>query len=224
MDATLAKVLRAWELSASLHQPNPATSADEIAQAERQLDRRLPAAFKQLYATAGGGSFLHGNLVLEPPLPLAGEEDGMALTTASALLREAEWPIPHGLVTFGGNGADDHFGVWLPGDREAHPLIVQIGEIFEDAAFAVVGDDVASFLAGWSAYYLLQLGDESDAGPALDALGVPAQLRVQSSNLGDDDMDALLAWASPHLPDVHPDPYERGLTAGDVAKIARAAP
>jgi hypothetical protein len=224
MAATLEKVLRAWDLSASLHRPNPAASAEEIALAERQLDRRLPASFKQLYAAAGGGSFLHGNLVLEPPLPRAGADEDMALTTASALLREAEWPIPHGLVTFGGNGADDHFGVWLPGDREARPLIVQIGEIFEDASFAVIGDDLASFLAGWSAYYLLLLGDEADAGPALDELGVPAQLRVQSSDLGDDDMDALLAWASPHLPDVHPDAYERGLTADDVAKVARAAP
>jgi hypothetical protein len=224
MEATLANVLRAWELSASLHQPSPAASADEVAEAERQLGRRLPAAFKQLYAIAGGGSFLHGNLVLAPPLPPAGADGGMALTTGSSLLREAEWPVPHGLVTFGGNGADDHFGVWLPGDREARPLIVQIGEIFEDASFAVIGDDLASFLAGWSAYYLLLLGDEADAGPALDELGVPAQLRVQSSDLADDDLDALLAWASPHLPDVHPDAYERGLTADDVAKIARAAP
>ena len=223
MEATLASVLRAWELSPSLHQPRPAASPEEIAQAERQLGRRLPAAFKQLYATAGGGSFLHGNLVLEPPLPPGGEDEETALTTASALLREADWPIPHGLVTFGGNGADDHFGVWLPGDREARPLIVQIGEIFEDASFAVLGDDLASFLTGWSAYHLLLYGDEADVGPALDALGVPAQLRVQSSDLGDDDLDGLLAWASPDLPDVHPDAYERGITADELAKIARAA-
>lgn len=221
MEATLASVLRSWELSASLHQPRPAASAEEIEQAERQLGRRVPAAFKQLYATAGGGSFLHGNLVLEPPLPPGGE--GMALTTGSELMREADWPIPHGLVTFGGNGADDRFGVWLPGDREARPLIVQIGETFEDASFAVIGDDLASFLTGWSAYYLLLYGDEADVGPALDALGVPAQLRVQSSHLGDDDLDDLLAWASPDLPDVHPDAYERGITADELAKIARAA-
>lgn len=126
-------------------------------------------------------------------------------------------------MVFGGNGADDRFGVWLPGDREARPLIVQIGEIFEDASFAVVGDDLASFLAGWSAFYLLLLGDEVDVGPSLDELVEPAQLRVQSSDL-DDDMDALLNWATPHLPDVHPDRYERGLTADDVAKVARAAP
>jgi hypothetical protein len=124
----------------------------------------------------------------------------------------------------GGNGSDDLFGLWLPGDDEARPLAVQVGETFEPASFAVVGDDLESFLAGWTAYYLLLLGDEIDVGPALDALGVPAQLRVQSSGLGDEDLDALLAWASPHLPDVHPDPYERGLTADDLAQIARATP
>ena len=223
MDATLTSVLRAWELSASLHQPLPAASAEDVTQAERRLDRRLPAAFKQLYASAAGGSFLHGNLVLAPPLTRAGEDDGMSLATGSALLREAGRPIPHGLVTFGGNGADDHFGVWLPGDREARALIVQIGEVFEDASFAVIGDDLASFLTGWSAYYLLLYGDEADVGPSLDALGVPAQLRVQSSDLGDDDLDGLLAWASPDLPDVHPDAYERGITADELAKIARAS-
>jgi hypothetical protein len=224
MDATLAKVLRAWELSAPLHDPNPGCSADDLAEAARALGRRLPAAFKQLYASAGGGSFLHGNLVLEPLLPPDGDNGEGAVTTSADLLRASEWPIPHGLVMIGGNGSDDRFGLWLPGDDEARPLAVQVGEIFEDASFAVVGDDLPSFLAGWTAHYLLLYGDEIDVGPALDALGVPAQLRVQSSDLGDDDADALLAWASPHLPDVHPDPYERGLTADDLAQIARAMP
>jgi hypothetical protein len=222
MDATLTSVLRAWELSAPLHEPNPGCSADELAEAARVLDRRLPAAFKQLYAAHGGGSFLHGNLMLEPLLPPDGDDDALAVTTNADELRAADWPIPHGLVMIGGNGSDDLFGLWLPGDAEARPLAVQVGEIFEPASFAVVGDDLESFLAGWTAYYLLLLGDELDVGPALDALGVPAQLRVQSSGLGDEDLDALLAWASPHLPDVHPDPYERGLTADDLAQIARA--
>jgi hypothetical protein len=61
MDPNLAQVLRAWELSAPLHDPNPGCSADDLAEAARRLGRRLPAAFKQLYAAAGGGSFLHGN-------------------------------------------------------------------------------------------------------------------------------------------------------------------
>jgi len=224
MEPTLAQVLRAWELSAPLHAPNPGCSADDLAEAARHLDRRLPAAFKQLYAVAGGGSFLHGNLVLEPLLPAGGNDGASAVTTSADLLRAQDWPIPHGLVMIGGNGSDDLFGLWAPGDDEARPLVVQAGEVFEDASFAVVGDDLPSFLAGWTAYHLLLLGDELDVGPALDALGVPAQLRVQSSGLGDEDLDALLAWSSPHLPDVHPDPYERGLTAGDLAQIARAMP
>jgi hypothetical protein len=222
VDATLEQVLRAWELSAALHEPRPAAPEGDLDEASRRLGRRLPVAVKQLYATANGGSFLHGNLALAPLLPAG--DDGTSVATGADALRAAEWPIPHGLVVLGGNGADDHFGVWLPGDAEARPLVVQIGETFAPESFAVVGDDLVSFLTGWSAYYLLLLGDDADVGPALDALGVPAQLRVQSSQLGDDDLDALLSWASPHLPDVHPDPYERGLTADDLAQIARAMP
>src|SRR3954453_10987005 len=113
MATTLDSVLRAWELSASLHEPNPGCSVDELEQAARRLDRRLPAAFKQLYSAHGGGSFLHGNLVLAPLLPAAGG-DGGAVTTSGDELRAADWPIPHGLVMIGGNGSDDLFGLWLP--------------------------------------------------------------------------------------------------------------
>src|SRR3954452_21400058 len=133
MHTTLASVLRAWELSAPLHEPRPGCSADELAEAARVLDRHLPSSFKQLYGAHGGGSFLHGNLMLEPLLPVGG---GSAVTTGADRLRASEWPIPHGLVVIGGDGADDHFGLWLTGDAEARPVAVQIGETFEPASFA----------------------------------------------------------------------------------------
>ena len=33
--------------------------------------------------------------------------------------------------------------------------------------------------------------------------------------------DALLQWANPGLPDPHPDPYRRGLSAAELAACAR---
>ena len=215
MAATLAKVFDAWERSAHLHLAEPPTAVDA---AERALGRALPDDARELYGAVGGGSFLEGNLGLHPPGPPEEGEEQLTLATASALLRSWDWPVPDELVVFGDNGAGDHFGVWLPAGGGARPVVVQIGEVFEPACLAVVGDDLASFLAGWTAYYLASLGAPVDA---LDALGVPDELRSLDEDGSDEEHFALLSWASPGLPDPCPDPYERGLTAPEVDAIAR---
>ena len=101
---------------------------------------------------------------------------------------------------FGDNGQGDSFGPWLPRDGGARPIVVQIGELFEDACLAVVGDDLESFLRGWGEYYT----------------------QLNSRDLDDDDFYEILGRANPGLPDPRPDPYERGLTAAQVDDFARS--
>lgn len=217
MSAAPTDVLEAWRRSPSLHEPEAPVSADAVRRAEQILGRQLPPALGDLYRVVGGGSFLQGNLGLYPLL--ADSEDDLAVTTAADLLRSWDWPIPEQLLVIGDNGAGDVFGLWL-GDDDATPApVIQVGEVFEDACMAVVGDDLTSFLAGWSAYYLLLSGEGHES--ALDALGVPAAFRSLPGNGSDDEFYARLAWASPGLPDPRPDPYERGLTAAQVHALVR---
>jgi hypothetical protein len=217
---SLAKVLEAWNASAELHSPNPGASSDGLERAQSDIGRPLPADVVELYRALDGGSLLHGNLNLLPLLP---EGVTLALTTSSDLLRSWDWAIPDELLVFGDDGAGDQFGIWLPGTRDARPLIVQVGEMYgEERTLAIVGDDLPSFLLARTAYYLMLLADEEETSEALAALDLPAHLRGLDGD-GDDDLFELLVWASPQLPDPRPDPYERGLTAAEVGSLARAA-
>jgi hypothetical protein len=216
---SLEKVIAAWNASAELHSPNPGASSDGLQRAQADIGRPLPEDAVDLYRELDGGSLLHGNLNLLPLLP---EGVTLAVTTSSDLLRSWDWPIPDELLIFGDNGAGDQFGIWLPTARDGQPLIVQVGETYgDDGNLAIVGDDLPSFLLGWTAYYLMLLSDQGETGPALSELGLPE--RLQELGDTDDDFFELLAWASPGLPDPRPDPYERGLTAAEVGSLARAA-
>lgn len=217
MSASLADVLAAWQRSPGAHEPLPGASADDLAQAEDALGRPLPAALAELYLTAGGGSFLHGNLGLHPLLPDG--DDDLALTTAGDLLRSWDWPIPDQLLVFGDNGAGDVFGLWLAETSATTGPVVQVGEVFEDECLAVIGDTLPAFLAGWTAYYLLLDGGDHES--ALDALGVPPPLRSLPDDGSDEEFYARLSWASPGLPDPQPDPYERGLSAAQVDALVK---
>jgi hypothetical protein len=218
----LRSVLRAWELTPALHELEPGVPPAVLDEAEALLGRALPDDLRALYEAVGGGGALHGNLTLYPPVAADGDEDDLTLAGAAAAHRAWDWPVPEELVVFGDNGQGDLFGVWLPGgDDDARPLVVEVGGVFEPETLAVVGTDLAAFLTGWSAYYLLLVTPEHDTAAGLDALGVPDELRTPGAELDDDDMAALLAWASPDLPDPAPDPYERGLTAEQVAAHAR---
>jgi hypothetical protein len=74
------------------------------------------------------------------------DDDDLTLANASDRLRSWEWPVPDEMVIFGSNGQDSSFGVWVPRDGGARPIVVEIGEIFEDACLAVVGDDLEFFM------------------------------------------------------------------------------
>jgi hypothetical protein len=170
---------------------------------------------------ANGGASLQGNLMLYPLLP-PGAGETLALTTAAGLLRSPGWFVPDDLVVFGGDGSDDLFGLWLPADGYARHLVVQIAEVFDDAPLAVVGTDLAGFLRAWTAFYVLAAGSFDGAATALDVLGVPPALRPAGESASEDALHALLAWASPGLPDSRPDAYVRGLTPEQVRALAEA--
>lgn len=214
----IQQVIDAWNLSSELHQAAEQGASDaEIAEAEGLLGRAFPGDFRQLYRAFDGGAFVGGNIMLEP---LMSANWPLTVVTNGDQLREWEWPIPEELVVFGGDGAGDLFGIWLPTQGKAKPVILTVGSIFTRASLAVVGDDFAGFLAGRSAYYLLlNAMDGFDSEAALDALGVPDKLRVAFS-AEDSDYWNLLNWANPNLPDKAVDVYQNAWTAEQVAEFA----
>jgi hypothetical protein len=156
-------------------------------------DRNVPDALREL----AGRELFGGNLRIYPLA--ATDPETLTVANASDKLRSWDWPVPDEMVIFGDNGQSDSFGLWLPLDGGARPIVVQIGEVFEDACLAVVGDDFESFLRGWGDYYT----------------------QLTSRDLDDDDFYEILGRANPGLPDPRPDPYERGLTAAQVDDFAR---
>ena len=217
---SLEKVLAAWSASADLHSPNPGAPPSDLERAQAEIGRPLPEDAIELYRELDGGELLHGNLNLLPLLP---EGVTLAVTTSSALLRSWDWPIPDELLVFGGDGTGDQFGIWLPTARDARPLIVQVGETYDERSLAIVGDDLPGFLLARTAFYLLSFADDDDTSAGLDELDLPRELRALPADGDDDTYFELLAWANPGLPDTRPDPYERGLTAEEVGALARAA-
>ena len=133
--AAIRQVLDAWALTAALHDPEPAASEANLDNAEHALGRQLPLDARAVYRTANGGAFLQGNLMLYPLLPPDAHET-VSLTTAAGLLRSWGWRVPDKLVVFGGDGSDDLFGLWLPADRPARHLVVQIAASLDEASLA----------------------------------------------------------------------------------------
>ena len=176
-------------------------SANDWESVEQALGRRLPPELRGFLEHAADQELLRGNLRIYAIAPAAGDDEALTLSTASDLLRSWDWPVPDEMVIFGDNGQGDSFGLWLPRDGGARPIVVQIGEVFEDACLAVVGDDLDSFVRGWTDYYT----------------------QLNERDLGDDDFYEILGRANPRLPDPRPDPYERGLTAAQVDVFARSA-
>ena len=99
----LELVVRAWELSASLHKWTEGAADEAIDQAEQILGKRFPPPLGAIYEMSYGIELLNGNLQIEPLFP-ADEETG--LVNLSGKLREWGWPIPAEALVFGGDGSD----------------------------------------------------------------------------------------------------------------------
>lgn len=134
-------------------------------------------------------------------------------------LRAWGWLIPSELLMFGGNGADELFGVWYPPEASSDDEVpvVMVGSVVEPACLSLAGTDLPRFLVGWSSYYLVL--DEAPSR-AFDTLGLPASLRRARP---DASIASYLAWADPQLPDPDPDPYARGLDANEMREVLQAA-
>lgn len=205
MSNRLDIVLAAWRLSPASHQFRDPATDEAIAEAERSLGRAIPDSLKSLYRFANGMSALGGNLGVESLL----DSKGGGLVYLGDRLRSWHWPIPEEVLMFGGNGADEQFGLWYPPGAPADgPMpVVMIGSVFEAACLALAGTDLPRFLLAWSGYYLVL--DEAPT-EALDALGLPEALRRLDE---DASLAAYVGWADPALPDHDPDPYSRGVDA-----------
>jgi hypothetical protein len=213
----IQQVITAWSLATQVSHGSPGGAMrTSLTAAEHTLGHPLPPDLRELYAAYDGGDFLGGNIQLLPLLSTMG--DDLALTTASDLMREWQWEIPPEMLIFGGNGSEVEYGLWLHDPHAQSSLVIAISE---DQGLAVVGDSLAGFLAGHSAFYvLLKASDGYDLVPALDALGVPANLR-SFAYLDDALYNRLLNWANPNLPDKEPDPWAHRMTRDQINEIAQ---
>jgi hypothetical protein len=183
-------------------------------------DRTIPGDLRDVCAEMAGHELLGGNLRIYPLE--ADDPDALTVANASERLRSQDWPVPDELVIFGDNGQGDSFGLWLPRDGGARPVVVQIGAVFEEACLAVVAEDLECFLRAWGTYYGLLLGEPAQVEELVAEFEIPEELRSLDEDGSDEEFHAVLAWACPGLPDPKPDPYERGLTAEQVNEFARS--
>lgn len=199
-------VIESWQLSRSLNRPNAPASESEIAEAESALGRALPETLRTVYRAANGGSFLRRNLSIEP---LLGGEPFTGLDRLTCDVAEQRRSVPPELLIFGGNGSDRYMALWLPNSSAVADAPVVTRPLGDDP-LALAGTSLSAFLTGWTAYYLM-FTDAPSA--ALDALGVPADLRRDP----DDDLFVkITSWADPKLDDPHPDPHERPMTVAEL--------
>jgi hypothetical protein len=208
----LEPVIEAWAGSAEFHELNAPAADDDIAVVEELLGRNFPAAFHALYEMSNGTGYLEGNIRLDR---LRGRGRYESVATLSDDIREAGAPLPPEVVVFGGDGSDALFGLWLPKGRtpDAPAPVIEL-DVSGDP-YALVGTDLARFLKGRTAYYLILI--EADPS-ALDALGVPKKLRVPGSEADDDLFYALREWADPDLADPRANPYERPTSADELRR------
>ncbi len=206
----LDPIIEAWSRSTEFHQLNQPADDDELNRVESLLGRSFPAAFRAVYEISDGGSYLQGNLMLSR---LRGTGSFDSVATLSQDFRDAGSPIPSELVIFGSDGSEDSLALWMPKNpiRAGEMPVIDVGEGGE--GLALVGTDLVSFLKGWSAFYLMLI---AASGSALDALGVPPELRGAAD---DERLYALREWADPHLSDARADPYVRPTNVKDLRRI-----
>lgn len=215
---TIEQVLRAWAPVKDAVRTAPGVSAEDLAQAE-QLVGTIPDEVAELYRASDGVLLGEDALHL---YPLLGTDEEIGVVEAGDTYRSWGWSIPEELLVLGVDETDRLYGVWAPrGARRT--LVVAAEESLEGPALAPVGTSLAGFLAAWTAYHLPHdLGETAAVSTCLDRLGVPDALREGESDFDDEHLHALLAWASPQLPDDEPDPAARPMDPAALTQIATA--
>ncbi|WP_131105563.1 SMI1/KNR4 family protein [Ornithinimicrobium sufpigmenti] len=204
---TVPQVLSALSRVGQAVRLAPGASAQTVAAAESAVGRALPSEVVELYRAADGLELGGGELQL---YPLLGTDEELGVVEAAATYRSWDWVIPQELVLLGSDGGDGAIGVWTPAGARRSTVVQAVMSLDGRPAMAVLGTSLAGFLAAWAAYYLpLALGETEGVATCLDELGVPSGLRDGESEFDDEHLHALLAWASPDLPDDEPDPYAR---------------
>ena len=208
----LQNLIRVWQEMDDGYSFAPAATESEIEQTEAALGLEMPAVLRQLYLFSNGLSVVEGDLQVDP---LQDRGKIIGLETVRSLVQEGGGPPPpREILAFGGNGSDEQFGIWLPPVQRSgfdHPIIL-IGE-FDFDMLAIAGTSLIPFLYGWTAYYALMY--EVDA-QVLDALGVPAALRVSERYLDDEAFARIREHYDPGLPDYDPHPYQRGSNVAEL--------
>jgi hypothetical protein len=212
----MERVLQAWKIAHELNYAESGASAGEIAEAELALGFALPDSMRTLYTSHDGGGYVGGNIQIESLLPHG--EDTRSLVNLTQQLREWDWQLPPEILVFGGDGSDSAYGLWAADGMIHEPVVIEIGECFDPMCFTIVGDDLASFLTGRTAYYLLlYASDGFKVMLGLDVLEVPDKLLELDFDKQNDELYyGLIQWANPDLPDQMPDPYERPMTPAEI--------
>ena len=216
----MSQVLSAWEPVREHVHTAPGVPAHRLVEAAQQLGRPLPGEVADLYRASDGVRIGEDHLTV---LPLLGDEEHLGALEAADQHRSWGWIVPPDLLVLGTDGADELYGVWAPrGARRS--LVVMVGDTLgETPALAVVGTTLSGFLAAWTAYHLpAELGETAAVSQCLDQLQVPDALREGESEFDEEHLHALLAWASPDLPDPEPDPYARAVRTQELDRLARA--
>lgn len=184
---------------------------------ERTTGLTLPPEVVELYRASDGLVLGEDQLRL---YPLRGSDEEMGVEEAGRIYRSWGWPVPEQLLVLGADESDRLYGVWsVPGARRL--LVVAAEESLEGPALAVVGTGLAAFLAAWTAYHLPRdLGQDEAMNAFLDRLEVPSALREGESEFDEEHLHALLAWASPDLPDDEPDPTARPVAPDELTRLA----
>ena len=205
----------------------PGASVEEIAEAERLIGRPFPSTMRQLYAAHNGSQ----RIVNCWPL-LSDEAVALTVVSGSDLYRSWEWPVPPELLLFADDGSESAYGLWIFENSGLEPIVVELGE--GEDSYAIVGDDLASFLLGQAAVYFVLEGSEwYDTASMINALGIPLDLRAFERNVvgqhpdihgnlldiadvGEEVYLNLIRWANPRLPHPSLEPFDHLMTVEEI--------
>ncbi len=191
----------------------PPSTAEALAALEASLGHTLPDDLRTLLARFGATSYVPGDVFVSA---LTSTDDEPGIDSYAAQLRDWGWKIPAELLVFGGEGVDALYGVWRSPDAPCWQPVVAV---VVDGDLAVVGDNVASFIAGRMASHAILDAAEGDdrAAAILGALSVPDALRALPD---DEQWEPTMAWSNPNRPYAEPDPFTNPIPLDELRAIA----